>query len=76
MTNKCPYCEGKEFIVGHGAFGEREETPCYRCVYVKETLREVIKILHNEPLGYKTESEHEKLEDYSNRLEKRIKEII
>jgi len=33
----------------------------------KEIIEEMIKIVESEPLGYKTEEEHEKLEDFANR---------
>lgn len=73
--NECPECKGKGYTDGHGAFGEYESWPCYRCIHVKKTITEVRKILDSEPLGYKTEREHELLEDYIRRIEIKIQQI-
>lgn len=75
-VNECEYCKGEGVLHSHDCWGRLETDPCPRCAIVKKLVAQVVRIIDDEPLGYKTEEEHIKLESYASRICNRIiKEI-
>jgi hypothetical protein len=77
MAHNWPYqyMDKERFLEAADDYGRQCDDEGYRRGR-REGLEAAIEILGNEPLGYRTEDEHTKLEAYSDRCELRIRSML
>jgi hypothetical protein len=76
MTKVCDECDGKGYVVSHGAFGEPETYRCRRCINIQDAISQAVRVIDKVPLGYRTEEEHVMLESFAKRIVDHIKREV